>query len=173
MTQKNAVLIKFLSVDNSHRVFLISYLMFMAQNKGMEHFCQQFWRQWIAKLFFSQNQDYSCDLKHRNSYYFNYSFLRAWCVTKPVAIILKIYFFQSLLNETKYYSKATERYWLGLSRLQNHKLPALCMSSAMIQSLLTQYTSPHSQFEQTQTFDEEPDPEQHAWTFFEHGIASN
>lgn len=92
MTQENAMLITFLSVDNSHRIFLLSYLMFMAENKGKENFCQQLWIQWIAKLSFSQNQDYSCVLKHRNSYYFNYSFLRAWCVTKPVAMTLKIHF---------------------------------------------------------------------------------
>lgn len=110
MTQKYAVPITFLSVDNSHRTFLISYLMFIAENQGMEKLCQLLSRQWIAKLSFSQNQGYSCDLKPRNSYYFNYSFLRAWCVTKPVAITWKIYFFQSLQNETKYYSKATERY---------------------------------------------------------------
>ena len=41
MTQENAMLITFLSVDNSHRIFLLSYLMFMAENKGMENFCQQ------------------------------------------------------------------------------------------------------------------------------------
>lgn len=39
------------------------------------------------------------------------------------------------------------------------------MTSEMIQNLLTQYTSLSSRFEQTQTFDEEPNPEQHAWAF--------
>lgn len=40
-----------------------------------------------------------------------------------------------------------------------------CKPMRSIQRLLTQYTSPDSQFEQTQTFDEEPNPEQHAWDF--------
>ena len=40
MTPTNAVLIISLSVENAHKIFLMSYLMFMAENKEMENFCQ-------------------------------------------------------------------------------------------------------------------------------------